>query len=199
MLPEPAPIPDTRLARAAEALAVRVSPPALVRHCQRTYVFGAALLQRQGRTFDAELFYLAAMLHDLGLTDEFEDGVTPFERRGADVARRALLTEGAAPETAALVHEAIALHMEATAADDPRPEVAGVSLGAAVDVLGLRLSDLPADLVARILEAYPRLEFKAMLAEAIARQVQLKPQSRIARHVERYNFTALVSAAPFDS
>jgi hypothetical protein len=38
-----------------------------------------------------------------------------------------------------------------------------------------------------------------MLTEAIGRQVKLKPDSRIARHVERYNFTALVAAAPFDS
>src|SRR5512132_1237844 len=100
MLPETAPVPDTRLAAAAEALAVRVSPSALVGHCRRTYAFGAALLDRQGRTFDAELLYIAAMLHDLGLTDEFEDGVTPFEKRGADVARQALLTEGAPEETA---------------------------------------------------------------------------------------------------
>jgi hypothetical protein len=49
-----------------------------------------------------------------------------------------------------------------------------------------------------VIEAYPRLGFKAMLTEAIARQVQLKPRSRIARHVERYNVDALVAAAPFD-
>jgi hypothetical protein len=35
---------DTKLAAAAEALVVRVSPPALVGHCRRTYAFGAALL-----------------------------------------------------------------------------------------------------------------------------------------------------------
>jgi hypothetical protein len=192
-------IPDTKLAVAAEALVVHVSPPALVGHCRRTFAFGAALLQQQGRVYDAELLYIAAMLHDLGLTDEYEDGVTPFEQIGADAARRALLSEGAAPDKADLVHAAIALHLEAATADDPRPEVAGVSLGAAVDVLGLRLSDLPESLVAEILEEYPRLDFKTMLAEAIDRQVRLKPQSRLARHVERYNFSALVAAAPFDA
>lgn len=196
MLP---PIPDTALAAAAEAIAARVSPRALVSHCRRTYAFGAILLRQHSRTFDAELLYVAAMLHDLGLTDEFEDGVTPFEQRGADVAHQALLAEGAAAETAALVRAAIAHHLDAAAANDPRPEVAGVSIGAAVDVLGLRLAELPAALVAEVIEAYPRLGFKTMLTEAIARQVQLKPRSQIARHVERYNFTALVSAAPFES
>ena len=187
------------LAAAAEALAVRVSPPALVGHCRRTYAFGAALLEQQGRTFDADLLYIAAMLHDLGLTDEFEDGVTPFEQIGAEAARRALLAEGAAPETAELVHEAIARHLDSVAADDPRPEVAGVSLGAAVDVLGLRVADLPAAVVAQILEEHPRLDFKTMLTGAITRQVRLKPQSRLARNVERYDFIALVAAAPFES
>jgi hypothetical protein len=199
MLPEIARVPDTRLAAAAEALAVRVSPPALVGHCRRTYAFAAALLQQQRRIFDAELLYIAAMLHDLGLTDEYEDGVTPFEKRGADAARRALLDEGAPMATVDLVHEAIARHLEASAADDPRPEVAGVSIGAGVDVLGLRLSDLPASLVGEVLEAYPRLDFKTMITAAIKRQVELKPHSRIARHVERFNFTGLVAAAPFDS
>jgi hypothetical protein len=199
MLPEVTRGPDTRLAAAAEVLAVRVSPPALVGHCRRTFAFGAAVLQRQRRTFDAELLYIAAMLHDLGLTDEFEDGVTPFEKLGADAARRALLAEGAPPATVELVHEAIAVHLEASAADDPRPEVAGVSIGAGVDVLGLRLADLPTTLVAEVLEAYPRLDFKTMINAAIARQVELKPHSRIARHVERYDFTGLVAAAPFDS
>ena len=192
-------IPDTKLAAAAEALVVHVSPPALVGHCRRTFAFGAALLQRQSRVYDAELLYVAAMLHDLGLTDEYEDGVTPFEQIGADAARRALLSEGAAPAKADLVHEAIALHLDVAAAEDPRPEVAGVSLGAGVDVLGLRLSDLPKNVVAEILEEHPRLDFKTMLAGAIDRQVRLKPQSRLARHVERYNFRALVAAAPFDA
>jgi HD domain len=192
-------IPDTKLATAAEALTVRVSPPALVGHCRRTYAFGAALLQQQRRTFDAELLYIAAMLHDLGLTDEFEDGVTPFEQIGADAAQRALLAEGAPPETVAQVHEAIGLHLLATSADDPRPEVAGVSIGAGMDVFGLRLSDLPATFVAEVLEEYPRLGLKAMLTGAIGRQVELKPQSRIARHAERYDVTALIAAAPFDS
>jgi HD domain-containing protein len=189
----------TTLAAAAEALAVRVSPPALVAHCRRTYAFGAALLEQQGRTFDADLLYIAAMLHDLGLTDEFEDGVTPFEQISADAARRALLAEGATPQTAELVHDAIARHLSPDAADDPRPEVAGVSLGAAVDVLGLRASDLPPMVVAEILETYPRLDFKTMLTDAIVRQVRLKPQSRIARYVEQYDFTALVAAAPFET
>lgn len=190
-------VPDTALAMAADALLVSSSPLPLVNHCRRTYVFGAGLLERAGRGFDAEVLYVASLLHDLGLTETFEDGVTPFEARGAAVATEALRSNGAPPELTALVNDAIALHLKASAAEDPRPEIAGVSMGAAVDVLGMRLDDLPESLVAQALEEFPRLDFKTFLNDVIARQVQLKPDSRIAGYVERFNFAQLVTAAPF--
>jgi hypothetical protein len=190
-------VPDSALAMAADALLVSSSPLPLVNHCRRTYVFGAGLLERAGRSFDAEVLYVASLLHDLGLTETFEDGVTPFETRGAAVATEALRENGASPELTALVNDAIALHLKASSAEDPRPEVAGVSMGAAADVLGLRLEDLPESLVAQALEGFPRLDFKTFLNEVIARQVQLKPDSRIAGYVERFQFAQLVTAAPF--
>jgi hypothetical protein len=188
---------DSPLATAADALVAKVSPPALVNHCKRTYAFGTQLLRQAGRAYDAEALYVAAMLHDLGLTEAYEDGVTPFERRGADTAAAELSALGADPEFTALVRDAIALHLEMNAAQDPRPEVAGVSLGAAVDVLGLRIDRLPAAFVAETLETYPRLGFKDLLIPAIERQARLKPESLVARHLQDYDFAQLVAAAPF--
>jgi len=188
---------DSPLATAADALLAKVSPPALVNHCKRTYAFGTALLNQAGRGFDAEALYVAAMLHDLGLTDAYEDGVTPFEVRGADIAAAQLLDMGADPDFIALVHDAIALHLEMNAPKDPRPEVADVSLGAAVDVLGLRIDKLPASFVAQTLETFPRLGFKDLLIPAIERQARLKPDSLVARHLDEFAFAQLVAAAPF--
>lgn len=188
---------DSPLATAADALLAKVSPPALVNHCKRTYVFGTHLLRQAGRVYDAEAFYVAAMLHDLGLTDAYEDGVTPFERRGADAAAAELLALGADPEFIELVRDAIALHLEMNAAKDPRPEVAGVSLGAAVDVLGLRIDRLPVAFLAETLETYPRLGFKDLLIPAIERQARLKPGSLVAQQLREYDFAQLVAAAPF--
>src|SRR5687768_9962364 len=105
--------PDTALAQAANAFVLSCSPLPLVHHCRRTYLFGAALLDQAGKSFDAEVFYLASILHDLGLTQTWEDGVTPFEKRGASVAATHLAQWGAAPELTDLVHEAIALHLKA--------------------------------------------------------------------------------------
>lgn len=188
---------DSALATAADALLAKVSPPALVNHCKRTYVFGTRLLEQAGKAYDAEALYVAAMLHDLGLTDAYEDGVTPFEKRGAEVAKAEMLAAGADPAFAALVHDAVALHLEVHAAKDPRPEVAGVSLGAAVDVLGLRLDRLPPSFVAETLETYPRLGFKALLIPVLRKQAHLKPTSLVAQHLREFDFAGLVGAAPF--
>jgi hypothetical protein len=192
-------VPDTALARTAERIVVACSPTGLVNHCRRTYQFGGALLARAGRAYDQEVLYVASLLHDLGLTDSYEDGTTSFEQRGAQVAAAELAAAGADEALVALVREAIALHLSVAAADDPRPEVAGVSIGAAVDVLGLRLDKLPPDLVAGVLEEFPRGDFKQLLVRAIERQVGLKPDSTIAGHVRTYGFVDLVAAAPFAS
>jgi hypothetical protein len=152
----------------------------------------------QGRTFDAELLYIAVMLHDLGLTDEFEDGFTPFEQSGANAARRACRPRGGPGD-----------RRTGPRGDRPPPgghrrrrpaPRGGRRAGRCrVDVLGLRLADLPSDRVAHILGEYPRLNFKAMFFEAVARQVRLEPRSRIARHLERHDIAGLVVAVPIDS
>jgi hypothetical protein len=191
------PVPDTALAKAASTFVHSCSPLALANHCHRTYQFGGALLRQAGKSFDAEILYLASLLHDLGLTEQWEDGVTPFEKRGAQVASDQLNRWGAQSELTERVTEAIALHLKASSAQDERPEVAGVSLGAAVDVLGMRLDELPDHLVGEILESHPRLGFKQAILDAIDRQTSLKPDSRIAAYVTQYQFKELVTAAPF--
>jgi hypothetical protein len=190
-------LPDTALAQAAESFVLSCSPLPLVNHCRRTYLFGAALLSQAHRSFDAEVLYVASMLHDLGLTQTWEDGVTPFEKRGAAVAAAQLAQWGAEPEMTHLVQEAIALHLKASAAEDPRPEVMGVSIGASVDVLGLRLDELPKHFVEQTLAQHPRLGFKQLLVELIDRQTDLKPDSRIATYVKQFHFKDLVAATPF--
>ena len=50
----------------------------------RTYFFGALLGQRDSLKYDRELFYLGAVLHDLGLTERFS-GQQRFEVDGADL------------------------------------------------------------------------------------------------------------------
>src|ERR1700693_1728522 len=76
-------IPDSALAQKAMDLAFRVSPTVVWTHVVRTFVFGALVGHAQKLRYDEELFFLASVLHDLGLTAEFR-GDQRFEVVGAD-------------------------------------------------------------------------------------------------------------------
>lgn len=102
-------IPDSTLARAATTLAHEASPDFLSNHALRTYVFGIMAGKKLGMAFDSELLYVAAILHDLGLTKTFERAER-FEVDGADAARDFCLAHNVTPEKAELVWDAIALH-----------------------------------------------------------------------------------------
>ncbi len=80
------PFPDSPIARAANQLVLEVSPPFLYYHCARTYVFAHVLGSREKIHYDQELLYLGALLHDLGLTERFDDH-HPFEIARANAAR----------------------------------------------------------------------------------------------------------------
>src|ERR1041384_5828785 len=81
-------VPDSKLAHDALALCRDTSDEWLVEHCVRSYLFGAGLGVRAAITFDPEILYVAALLHDLGITQRFEATSTDdcFAVAGARIA-----------------------------------------------------------------------------------------------------------------
>jgi hypothetical protein len=201
-------IPDSKLATEATELVRAVSSDALFNHVIRTYVFGE-LFGRAGRLqYDSEALYLAAVMHDLGLTQKFQAGER-FEVDGADAAREFLASHGVSEERKWLIWDAIALHTTVGIAHRKQPEVALVHLGAGADAIGLRLDEIPPNLLQQIVKAYPRREFKKVLLDDLTRIVRDKPQSAAfnfmadvaERHVAGFqapNTCDLISAAPFE-
>jgi hypothetical protein len=59
--------PETPAAAAALSVATRYYSPALLNHCIRCYLWGATYSAAHGIAFDDELYYVAALLHDMGL------------------------------------------------------------------------------------------------------------------------------------
>jgi len=168
-------LPDSELAQKATRLVAELSPPFLYHHCVRTYLFGDELGRREGFTYDRELLYLSAIMHDLGLTERF-DGNQRFEVEGADAARSFLLEQGVTAEKTEIVWDAIALHSSIGIASRKRPEIALVHFGAGMDVFGLRAGDIPSEVVEKIIVAYPRLEFKNAMIQVLLGQIHRKPQ-----------------------
>jgi len=188
-------IPDSALAVQATRLVAELSSPVLFNHTIRTYLFGEAMGRRGRLKYDRELFYLASVLHDLGLTPT-HNGSDSFELEGARAAHAFLRARGLPDEKADLVHEAIALHSSVGIASKKVSEIALVHFGAGMDVFGYRAMDLAPKTIEHIVEAYPRLEFKDALVNILEDEVRRKPQSHIAGLVG-LGFCKKIKCGPF--
>lgn len=162
-------IPDSALAREATELVREVAPPLLFDHSRRVFVFGSLRGKEQGLDFDPELLYVGAMFHDLGLTEKYRRADQRFEIDGADEARRFLLAHGITGEAADLVWTAIALHMA--------PEIALVTRGVELDVLGLGYHAISAEQRAAVVAAHPRPDFKNRILEAFTEGIKDRPET----------------------
>ena len=200
-------LPDSALALKAVDLVFRVSPAVVRTHVVRTFVFGSLVGKAQGSRYDDELFFLGAVLHDLGLTAEFRASER-FEVVGADAADAFLKAEGVSPERREIIWDAIALHTSVGIASRKRPEIALVHIGAGVDVLGVELDKLPPQLVAETIEALPRHDFKnaffATLVETLAKAPQSATLTWLSETANEHvpgcqcpSFASLLNGSPF--
>src|SRR6516165_9170192 len=167
-------LPDSQLARDATDYVRELSAPVVFNHVLRTYVFGSLLGRAKGLKFDSELFYLGAVLHDLGQTERFI-GKQRFEVDGADAAAEFLKDKGVPKESVGVVWDAVALHTSRGIVERKRPEIALVSAGAGADVLGFGIDRLPKEAVAQVIAAFPRMAFKKAYQQVLAEIVVRKP------------------------
>ncbi len=173
-------IPDSAFAVQTIEVANRLCPAFMVRHCFRAYCFGAILAARNKLTLNRETFFVAAMLHDLGLCDKHAQDTGSFEWVGAKLAHSICLEAEQSEITAATVHNAIALHTSLGLAHKYQPEIALLHFGTGMDLFGMRLDEIPTDTLATVLEAYPRGEFKTEFSPCLEHQAKIKPDSQIA-------------------
>jgi hypothetical protein len=195
---EAIPLPDSAAAVGARALVAERGPATLANHCQRTYAFGALIGARDELDWDAELLYVAALLHDLGLTESSGASEPGFQFVSARLAREFTGACGFSPERTALVARSIELHLEVGRAPGERPEVALLQLGAAADVTGMRLEDIPTATVREVVESFPRLGFKAFFTERMQAEARLRPHSSTAFLCRWGQLTWRIKRAPFE-
>jgi HD superfamily phosphodiesterase len=96
----------------------------LFNHSVRVYLFAAEQGRQQKRRFDAELLYVAAAFHDLGLIKKFSSQNERFEVDGANAARQFLSAHNVPEEQIQTVWEAIALHTTPGIPQYMRPKIA---------------------------------------------------------------------------
>ncbi len=181
--------PDTPLTRAALAR-LETTPAWNVGHSLRTYVFGAVLARRDGVTFDAELAFAAAALHDLGLVEPGPEAC--FAHRGAELARAVVLGAGATSDRAAAVADAICQHVDVSASP---AEAFVVRTGAGFDVIGDRYTHLAPAVRRATIARWPRDRFAASITERLEAEARAHPGTRPAFLCGPLRFPQLVRRA----
>jgi hypothetical protein len=76
-----------------------------------------------------------------------------------------------------VVWDAIALHTTPGIPKWKKPEVALLTAGVELDVLGLGYDDVSAEAREQILMAFPRVDFKRRIVQAFADGIAFKPQT----------------------
>lgn len=173
------------------------APAFLTNHSLRSHAWSVALAAVDRVRFDAELLYVAAVLHDLGLVAPFDTGRC-FEADGADVAADLAAEEGWSRERREALAEAIRLHVAVEIALEDGPEAYLLWHATGLDVRGHRYGDVDPDTLRRVVAAHPRLDFKRGFTDLLADQAERKPNCWAAAATAS-GIADQIAAAPFAS
>lgn len=153
-------MPDSAIAKQATELLREHGSDLLYNHSLRSFLFASLNGQQNDIQYDAEILYVSAMFHDLGLTAHYRSSDKRFEVDGADAARNFLIGHGVSPQLLQLVWDAIALHTSPGIAEYKEPEVALLNFGVALDVVGKGYHQLSNENRDEIVKQFPRSELK---------------------------------------
>jgi hypothetical protein len=153
-------IPDSALAREATEFVRDTSTQLLFDHSRRVLLWASLRAEQLSLDYDAELLYVGAMFHDVGLLEGHRSEHERFEIDGANAARAFLERHGVTEEQVMTVWESIALHTKRQVTSYMQSEVRLVALGVQYDVLGSPFDTLTAEQRDAVLAAHPRDEIQ---------------------------------------
>lgn len=201
-------IPDSRIAKEATELIREATDDLIYHHSRRVFLWGSLQGRNRGLSYDAELLYVGAMFHDLGLTEPYRDNDQRFEIDGADEARTFLLANGIEEDRARVVWEAIALHTTPEIPTRMAPEIALVTAGVELDVLGIGYHDVSDEVRAAVVAEHPRPDFKRNIVQAFNDGITRRPATtfgnikadvleRLTEGYVRPNFVEIIENSPW--
>ncbi|KAF1006143.1 MAG: hypothetical protein GAK28_02761 [Luteibacter sp.] len=171
-------IPDSALARDITQLVRDTETDLLYHHSRRVFLFGALSGNARGLAYDAELLYAGAMFHDMGLMAAHASASDRFEVDGANAARDFLRSRGIDEAQIDIVWASIALHTTPGIPQYMKPEIALVTAGVEMDVLGLGFGTVSTADRESVAEAHPRgPAFKQGIIDAFYEGVRRKPET----------------------
>jgi hypothetical protein len=171
-------VPDSKMARDLKQLIRDTESDLLFHHSSRVYLFGALTGQRKGLKYDPELLYAGAMFHDMGLTEAYRDSPLRFEINSANAARDFLHSYGIPQDSVDTVWDAIALHTTPGIPEHKKAEVALVTAGVEMDILGVAYEQFTPEQREAVVIAYPRgTSFKTNIIDAFYEGMKHRPDS----------------------
>lgn len=170
-------IPDSKMAQEATDLVRDVADDLIYDHSRRVFLFASLRGQAQQLDYDPELVYIGAMFHDLGLTDKYRTTDQRFEIDAANVARDFLTEHGVTGEAGDKVWNAIALHTTPEIPLHMDPEVALVTRGVELDVLGIGYDAITDEQRNAVVAAHPRPDFKNRILAAFTNGLKDRPET----------------------
>jgi hypothetical protein len=151
----------------------------------------------QDISFDDELYYVSAMLHDIALTESFDSHRLPFEEAGGDLAWVFGVAAGWPADRATRAMEIVVLHMRDDVSSAVDPESHLLQVATSWDVSGRRPEDFPLEARAEVLARYPRLGFGSEFFACFEDQAKRKPASAAGVLVAN-NAAGRIAANPLD-
>ncbi|MGF7120656.1 HD domain-containing protein [Rhodococcus sp. BE178] len=185
-------IPDSPTALAAADFARVAAPQFLLNHSYRTYLFGMSAVTDD---VDREAAFVAAMIHDLGLTDRHR-GTDEFAVVGADLAAKILTEHGWELDRILLVEQAILRHTNLIPEDDPTHRV--VQVGAQIDVAGFGAESIDRENLVAVLKHYPRLDFVPRMRTVFLDEAHRHPAGVFAQLENTVTLSERLSTNPID-
>jgi len=167
-------VPDSPVISLAVEYAREHSEPYLFNHVMRSWLFAETLAQLNRVEHDAEVLAIATLLHDLGLSPEF-DGPLRFEVQTANAARSFAQRAGLDARRAQLIWDGAALNSTPSIALYKESEVRLCTLGIGLDWGGFGYESLTRDQIGAIVDAFPRLQMKRQFTRAVCRVCETRP------------------------
>jgi hypothetical protein len=177
-------LPDTRACAASMWVAREYCSVALFNHSVRSFVWAGAVADLDGLDFDSELLFVSAMLHDIGLTQHFDNHSLPFEVAGGHVARVFAAGVGWSASRGSRTAEVIERHMWPSVDPDMDAEGYLLEVGTGVDISGGRAEQIPAQLRDLTLSRWPRAGLAEEFTTCFQDQGRRKPGSRTAARAD---------------
>jgi HD superfamily phosphodiesterase len=171
-------VPDSQMAKEVTELVRDTESELLFHHSSRVYYWGALAGQQRGLKVDSELLYVGCMFHDMGLTHDHCSCDKRFEVDGANAARDFLQRHGIEQADIDKVWTAIALHTTPGIPEFMAPEIALVTAGVEMDVLGMGYENYSQQDITAVTALHPRpAAFKEEIIQAFYDGIKHKPQT----------------------